>query len=236
FHRGITRHHDYDQVRIQLMQAALQLDAVGSSHLDVQQGNVPLAFGHARERVARILRHSDVIALFPEPLSQGIAHAEFIVHNQELPLRFHVNHLPPTTAVISFALGAGMVVVSVSPGRVTVNVVPRPASECTVMVPLWRSRMLWLMARPSPTPRPVSLVVRNGSKMRGRISGGIPAPSSRTTMRTWLASELQALLIHRLPPCGMASIAFMRRARRTCSICAPSHGIRGNPGSSCSST
>src|ERR1017187_3703758 len=34
-------------------------------------------------------------------------------------------------------------------------------------------------------------------------------PSSRTTMRPWLGSWLRLVVIHRLPPCGMASRAFM---------------------------
>ena len=37
---------------------------------------------------------------------------------------------------------------------------------------------------PSPTPCTASLVVKNGSKMRDRISAGMPGPLSVTSMRT----------------------------------------------------
>src|ERR1700687_1570580 len=36
FYRGVTCHHDDNQVRIHLVQAALQFDAVGAAHLDVE--------------------------------------------------------------------------------------------------------------------------------------------------------------------------------------------------------
>jgi len=38
------------------------------------------------------------------------------------------------------------------------------------------------MGRPSPVPRPMGLVVKKGSKMRGRSSVGIPWPLSATSM------------------------------------------------------
>ena len=44
--------------------------------------------------------------------------------------------------------------------------------------------MRWQNDKPIPVPDPTSLVVKNGSKMRGRISLGMPGPVSatRTTM------------------------------------------------------
>ena len=43
------------------------------------------------------------------------------------------------------------------------------------------------MFKPRPIPLPTSLVVKNGSNIRNRISGGIPGPSSSyfyLTLRT----------------------------------------------------
>src|SRR6267142_1881723 len=40
------------------------------------------------------------------------------------------------------------------------------------------------MARPSPVPLPRSLVVKKGSKIRARSSGGMPLPVSLTVKRT----------------------------------------------------
>ena len=37
------------------------------------------------------------------------------------------------------------------------------------------------MESPSPVPTPWGLVVKNGSKIRSAISGGIPLPVSRTS-------------------------------------------------------
>ena len=39
------------------------------------------------------------------------------------------------------------------------------------------------MASPSPVPRPTSFVVKNGSKIRMRVSGSIPTPSSETARK-----------------------------------------------------
>ena len=46
------------------------------------------------------------------------------------------------------------------------------------------ARMPRQIHRPSPVPTPSGLVVKNGSKMRARISGAMPAPVSRTSMIT----------------------------------------------------
>ena len=82
FHRGIAGHHDDDQVGIHLMQAALQFDAVGAAHLDVEQSEVPFILGHAGERVAGAFGGADLVAFFAKPFSQRIAHAEFVVDDQ----------------------------------------------------------------------------------------------------------------------------------------------------------
>ncbi len=37
----------------------------------------------------------------------------------------------------------------------------------------------------SPSPRPVSFVVKKGSKIRSRSSDGIPQPVSLTSSATW---------------------------------------------------
>ena len=44
FDRGVAGHHDDDEIGIDLMHAALQFDAVGAAHLDVEQGEHPISF------------------------------------------------------------------------------------------------------------------------------------------------------------------------------------------------
>ena len=63
-----------------------------------------------------------------------------------------------------------------------VNVVPSPTSESTSMVPPWLEMMPETIESPSPVP--LSLVVKNGSKIRRRASGGIPVPVSATDRAT----------------------------------------------------
>ena len=53
---------------------------------------------------------------------------------------------------------------------------PCRRSDSTSMVPPWAATMLSLTASPSPVPSPTSRVVKNGSKIRSRISSGIPVP------------------------------------------------------------
>ena len=127
FDRGIARHHDDDQIGIHLMQAALQFDAVGAAHLDVEQGQVPFVLGHARERVAGAFGGSDLVAFLAKPFSQRIADAQFVVDDQQLALCFHVRS-PPAGGSGNFVgrERSGLLGILASQGRVTVKVVPRP--------------------------------------------------------------------------------------------------------------
>ena len=62
------------------------------------------------------------------------------------------------------------------------KVEPRPGRDSTrIAPPAWRT-MPYTVARPRPVP--VSLVVKNGSKMRERISSVMPQPPSFTESDT----------------------------------------------------
>ena len=82
-----------------------------------------------------------------------------------------------------------------------------------------------LMAKPSPTPRPLSLVVKNGSKIWAGIRGNAGAVVAHLNLDLRF-SLLKRASIQRLPPRGIASMAFMISASSTCSICAGSHCTR----------
>ena len=59
------------------------------------------------------------------------------------------------------------------------NVVPFPVSVSKCSEPLsFSTTMPRDSARPWPVPRPTSLVVKNGSKMRPRTASGMPSPVS----------------------------------------------------------
>ena len=62
---------------------------------------------------------------------------------------------------------------------------PRPTSLSTTTSPPDCRTNPKTMLRPRPLPAPKGLVVKNGSKIRARISGGMPAPVSLTLIRTW---------------------------------------------------
>ena len=233
FDRGVAGHHDDDQVGIHFVQPPLQFDAVGAAHLDVEQREVPFILGHARESVTRALGGPDLVAFFAEPFSQRIANAQFIVDDQQLALCFHFGHLPLALAAISLAgdrSNSRAICIPRQSHRergaaasfglhfdVSVVALENAVADGQVQARR-RAPSLWSS--------------RKGSKIRGRISGGMPDPSSRTTMRTWLGSWPKLVVSHRLPPCGMASSAFMTSARITCSIWAASQSTRGRSGSS----
>src|ERR1019366_6870181 len=45
--RGVAGHDDYQELRVDFVHAALQLDAIGAVHLDVDQRRIPALFGQA---------------------------------------------------------------------------------------------------------------------------------------------------------------------------------------------
>src|SRR5215468_11186393 len=61
----------------------------------------------------------------------------------------------------------------------------RPGFDSTSIDPSCDEMILRLMSRPKPVPCPIGFVVKNGSKIRGRTSSGIPELLStiRTTTR-----------------------------------------------------
>ena len=83
------------------------------------------------------------------------------------------------------------------------------------MVPPWRATMPWTMESPSPTPRPPSLVLKKGSKIRARTSGGMPLPSSATRATTSLAAGAESESVTVPPSGGRACAALVTRFTKT---------------------
>src|SRR5262245_59637181 len=65
-------------------------------------------------------------------------------------------------------------------GNAIVNVAPDPGSLLTSSRPPVKSTMRQALERPRPRPRPASRPEKKGSKMCGRIEGGMPGPVSVT--------------------------------------------------------
>src|SRR5439155_12250871 len=95
------------------------------------------------------------------------------------------------------------------------NTIPVPGARAASIRPPWASMVRLAMASPSPVP--LALSEKNGSKRRGRTSAATPGPLSST--RT-LAVPLSAPTTRerRLAPATSprASIAFSSRLTSTC--------------------
>ena len=105
--------------------------------------------------------------------------------------------------------------------------------------------MPYTVARPRPVPLPVSLVVKNGSKIRALVASSMPQPVSVTASianrRTAAASRSRAysgscstlaVSTVSLPPVGIASRAFTTRFMSTCSSCPTSARTDSRSGAS----
>src|SRR5207247_1021896 len=99
-----------------------------------------------------------------------------------------------------------------STGNRSTTSVPFPSWLLIASCPPFCSTSRLAFVRPSPVPK--SLVVKNGSKICLRCSGLIPHPVS--TIRTTtvagapLLPSMLAVMV-RVPPCGIASRALIRR-------------------------
>src|SRR6266851_3981923 len=99
------------------------------------------------------------------------------------------------------------------------NRVPTPTLLATSISPPIAVMRLWQIERPSPVPTPTGLVVKKGSKMRGRTSSGIPMPVSEisTATRPWPSTQVARRTSLRSGAFPLnAWAAFTRRFRKTC--------------------
>jgi hypothetical protein len=64
--------------------AALEFDAVGPAHFDIDKGGVPRFFCEFGERAVGVFGRPDFVSFFVEPFGKRVAHAQFVVDNQEL--------------------------------------------------------------------------------------------------------------------------------------------------------
>ena len=103
------------------------------------------------------------------------------------------------SSFFSFSGCSGFCVV----GSSTINVVPRPGRLCTRIFPRWALIMLYTKLKPRPVPRS-PLVVKKGSKMRGKMCSGIPCPVSEMYSRHHPFSSMVERMVN-VPPSGMAS-------------------------------
>ena len=96
---------------------------------------------------------------------------------------------------------------------------PFPGSLVTLTSPPCSRTMPSTIASPRPVPTPAGLVVKNGSKIREAIAGGMPGPSSLTSNCARRPESMHFVLSRMVPPlprCSMACRALPTRFMSTC--------------------
>src|SRR5262245_28348611 len=140
--------------------------------------------------------------------------------------------LGPTWARASDAAGEGAAAQAAAdlPVRRWIRKVAPPAgSFSTRRRPPWVSTIVRLIA--SPIPSPSFLVVKNGSKSRGRVLAAMPGPESCTPISTYgAATAVVHTVTFRLGdrPVAAALMALASRFRITCWICTRSPSRTGS--------
>ncbi len=67
---GVAGHDDDDELGVDLVHAALEFDAIGAVHFDIDQSCIPALFGELSQRVGGVFEGGDVVAFFAEPFAE----------------------------------------------------------------------------------------------------------------------------------------------------------------------
>ena len=90
----MRRNDNGNDIRINLLDATLELDSIHSRHFDVQQDNVPGTLLKLLQRAGRFVGGIHPVTIGFEPLIQGIPYRGFIVNDQYSYLfRLHTGYL-----------------------------------------------------------------------------------------------------------------------------------------------
>src|SRR5688572_12601709 len=185
-----------------------------SRHDDVQEHEVRAKLPGGAERIIRpVFNANFVLGPLFEVQFEEAGETNLIIHDQNAFL-FHDN--------------------SCSALRVMVARAPPRAPAHNWIVPPCKSTICLLTGKPSPVPMPLGLVVKNGSNTRASFSAGMPVPVSSTSTTTTGSPALNfanplsvapcpsncawRVRRKRIPPFGIAWIAFINKLMNTCSI------------------
>jgi hypothetical protein len=89
FHAGVAGHDDHEHFGVDLVHAALQLDAIRAGHLDIDERQVKALRGHLGERVLGTFGHGDIVAFLAKPLIERVADNQFVIDNEQIPFCGH---------------------------------------------------------------------------------------------------------------------------------------------------
>src|SRR5262245_9394458 len=204
-HLECAGHNDDRHEREQFFQLGqkLQSEFAFIKHM-IQDNNVGRIFGDHCQGLAG--RANSLQAVFGQSVFVNLVLEVVVLHDENLR-RVHVWVRPQSKPVTQRDSSAQIIIPSLASscratdirgqlctltaigaaGIMMVNVLPLPSAVSTLKPQPISFANSYTMDRPNPVPRWVenAFVVKNGSKMRGRICGAMPQPSSCTAMKTY---------------------------------------------------
>ena len=154
---------------------------VGHAQIEHDQRDVAgVSLEHVDGRQSAVRQQNRVAVTFQGPF-RHLPHELFIIHHQD--------HPAPWSAALRAAAGRSAAARSAA-GNSTVKQLPLPGALLTVIAPLWPRRMPATAA--SPSPRPVNLVEKKGSKILALVASSMPQPVSRTSRQTYFPGRSSA--------------------------------------------
>src|SRR5215469_17629324 len=200
---GVARQHDPNRLRRLLARKFEQLRAVHSRHTHVGYDYIVRLRLELLdcERGICDKRHLPFRAGAIQTAAQALEKCRLIVNEQDL-----LHDLPPDARPPI--------------GKRSIMRVPRPTKLSAASVPpCFSTTIERAIARPCPVPLPTSLVVKKGSKIRSRFSGGMPQPLSSNAISIHrspcvVQMRISPVLASR-PAASMACAALTMRLRKT---------------------
>src|SRR5919109_2440493 len=124
------------------------------------------------DSASRRVSQTYAVALAGQEVTQGFRQLAIIVDHQDLRISVTGPHWLTTAAEVATACHTG---------SCTTALVPVPSVLSNRMSPPCSLTMFFAMAKPSPVPFPIGLVVKKGSNMCARCAGEMPHPLSVMT-------------------------------------------------------
>src|SRR5207244_4312365 len=194
-------HHDHLGMLGERAELAQDLDPLLARHLHVEDDDVVRALAQPRQRRLPVAHALDLVALASQLAHEQLAQPALVIGDQHAERAAH--SCPPC----GYGVSCGCA------GTTMRNTLPLPGRLWTSIRPPWSATMPCAMARPRPVPCPGGLVVKNGSKIRPRISSGTPGPSSSNSTST--SSRMARVRTVRRPRPSIASSPFEATPRNT---------------------
>ncbi len=211
-------------------QRAIQARPIHIRHLQIANHQRIVLFLEPAERRAAVQQDIDAMPSSVIHVRNQFRDCRLVLHDQNMLLRRRPIQQPGAASTAAARGGrrrlfAREIEFRIRQARAAprVSVAPRPCRLSTLTSPPCSCTIPYTMESPRPVPTPAGLVVKNGSKMRDTISGGMPGPSSDTSSRQAVSREAPRANAE-YGPCGaprrapitMACSAFTIRFSTAC--------------------